>query len=358
MTAAEAIVERKKPFKDWTDFDGVFADLKDYPNSVEYYVKCPVCGQVHGSYKTLRDAHSRKTCERCSIEKTNKIKKQIQQVIWEPEKKVKPLAAIVREADELPVAQPDYGPDPLENQDPWDEINRLLTPNWVEAAKRRLAYHLDEDLDSIEISKYGGDYDEDNPEDTTYFTAEIGSREWMVFKDSDVAQKVAEERVAEDVNNEPGLFTTSFLAQYIDKDQLAQAIGDPYEDYGEDERNLDYNEKLDKMVEENKIDYDDPLFFKKNGDPRIENRARSAQLDAMVEEWIEETKPTVDPWEWLEDVYGRDHAAEEALKMVSVDAEKVAHDVVSSDGWENTLASYDGRSDEIGPENFVICRIN
>lgn len=356
-------MEKKKPFKDWTDFDGIYADLSKYPDEVSYYVKCPVCGQVHGSYKSMKDAHSKKVCGVCNLDQIEKIKKQIHQVVYEPEKKVKPLAAIMQEADEVPpvpvppVPEPD-DVDPTDRLDPWAEMTRMMNPDWVTTALRRIAKHLDVDEDDIEIQSRGGDYNEDNPDATTYFTVDVGSQEWMVFKDADIAHNLAEERVAEDVVNEPGLFSSSFLVGYIDTDELRDAIGDPYEDYGEDERNLDYDEKLDKMVEEDKIEFDDPLFFKKNGEPRVANKARIAQLDAMVEEWIEETKPTIDPWEWLEDNYGKDQAGEEALKLVDVDAKRIAKDVVGNDGWENTLATYDHNSDEIGPENFVICRVN
>jgi hypothetical protein len=368
MTAADIIAERKKPFKPMAGLDGIYADLKHYPDRVDYYVQCPVCRQVHGTYRTMKEAHSKKTCERCSLDQVKKIKKQVQQVIWEPQKKVKPLAAITQEAesDSPPLPEPELpatpvpevpeDDDPFDGQDPWDTVDRLLFPNWVATAMWRLAEHLGCDFDDIEIQDRGGDYSEYNPESTTYFTVDVPGETWMVFKDDSAAHDAAVERVAEDVRNEPGNFSTSFLAGYIDKDELARAIGDPYEDYGDDERSLDYEEQLEKMVEVDKIYSDDPLFFKVNGDPRVKNKARVAQLDAMVEEWIEETKPEFNPWDWLEEMHGKEGAAKAALELVSVDEDRVANDVVGNDGWSNTLATHDGHTEEIGPELFVICR--
>jgi len=367
-----SLLERERPTTDQHSNAGIYADLKLYPDSVEYYAECPGCSHVQGGFKTLADARRNRLCNDCSLEQTEKIKKQIRQVIHEPEKKVKPLADIVKENEEPPVPLPPGNPEPAPEPtapedeeaaldaavaaDPWAAISQILFSSWVQEALYGLSQELDCNLDELEINDTNGDYDENAPDDTTNFVVDYGREQWWVFKDDDTARKIAVDRVAQDVRDEPDMFGADFLANYIDKEKLAQAVGDPYEDYGDEVNNMDYEEQLQKMVEEDEIESDDLVFFKKNGEPRVANKARVAQLNSIVDNWIEKTKPNVDPWEWLEDVYGRD-ARKQALELVDVDDRKVAEDVVSNDGWQNTLASYDHNSTDL-PKGFVACRIN
>ena len=137
------------------------------------------------------------------------------------------------------------------------------------------------------------------------------------------------------------------MRQFIDEDALKRALGDPYSTYGEEERDLDYDELIDKMAEEDRIESDDPVFFKVNGEHRTATKSRVKQLNDTLEDWIKDTKPNFDPWDYLEELFGAEKIAEEALKLVNVNAAELAADVVRSDGWTNTVARYDGRSIEL-----------
>ena len=176
----EPVLE-KAPSKDWLNTNGIYADFKRWPYEVEYYVECPKCHQVHGSYKTLRGAHSQRLCPGCNIKAVDDIKKQVRQVIWEPEKKVRPLAAIVRESelDKLPPAGGLDLPEPpppesdLANtflgREPEDELERLTADqwtfiDWTIPALHDLAAELGYGAEDLEIDAGGaGDYDADNP---------------------------------------------------------------------------------------------------------------------------------------------------------------------------------------------------
>ena len=351
------VTEKKKPSKDWTSVNGLYADLSGWPNEVKYYVECPKCHTVHGGYKTMKEAHSQRLCDLCNLKTLGKIKDQIRQVIAEPEKKVRTLASIVRESefDKLPPAEPTPEPpgdadDAFLGRDPMAEIDRYLFSDWTKVAVRDLVAHLDLSIDDAEINtnKYApGDYDADNSNESTHFEVEISGQTWSIFKDDDTAVAYAEELVRNDVENEPGMFSEELLSRFIDADELKAAIGDPYDDWGDEERGLDYDDLLDKMVEEDQVESDDPVFFKVNGDHRVATKARQKQLEAILDTWIEETKPDFEPWEWLHDVFGKEKAAEEAIKLASPDANELAEYVVSSDGWQNTVARYDGNSIEL-----------
>jgi hypothetical protein len=378
MTALEAIqlvVEKKAP-KGWATAVGVYANLTRWPHEIQYYVKCPKCGKVHGDFKNMREAHAKRLCGGCDLEAIDKLKDQIVQVIDDPEKKVKPMAKIMGEAVELfnpfdePPERPEGVPIPPEDEpslgephDTMGEIDRLLMGNWVDVALRQFADNESHDLTDLEIderwSERHGHFDPSNREQTTIFKVDIGNEEWLFFKDSDEAEKYALEGVKDDLRNEPGIFTQSWLQQFVDKEKLADAIGDPNEDWEEENvGNLDYEELLAKMVEESYIDFDDPIFFKKNGDARVENTARYKRLQAIKDDYVEKEKPAPpDPWQWLEDVYGKEEAGKQAIQLAGIDIDAAAKSAVSTDGWEHFVARHDGNSSSL--ENGAIyCRIN
>ena len=351
MTSQEAIklvVERKAPHKDWVANNGLYANLSHWPNAVEYYVECPKCHKVHGDYATMKEAHDRRLCSDCDVKAINDIKKEVRQVVLEPDKKVRPLASIVGEAEEPPSAG--NADDAFLGRDPADELDRMLFADWTFAARWDLANELNYSIDDVVIDTAdyaAGDYDANDPCDTTFFTIAAGAQKWLLFKDFDTANNYAKKIVRQDLEQEPEIFSADWIRQFIDTEALAQAIGDPYEDHGQEERDLDYEDKLNRMVEENEIESDDPVFFKEDGEPRRANNAREEQLDSILEKWIEETKPEFDPWEYLEDCYGKDDVVKQALELVKIDTEKAAESTVNEDGWEHFVARYDNNSVEL-----------
>lgn len=376
------VTERKKKCKNYASVGGLYADLSGWPDDVSYYAKCPVCGDIHGSYKEMRQAHANRHCPACNLKQIKKIKDQIQQVIYQPEKKVKPLSAIVNEAEELPapvppeqpvppVPQPELQvPEPPEDDDPLDgvdamaEINRFLRGNWVQIAQRRLAQYLDcpiEDLVLDEEHSDDGHYDPDDPEraDWVYFSEGGGDRspQYQVFKTHDIAEGEALKRVRNDLEESPEMFSQDWLRGFIDDDKLKEGIGDPYEDHGDDVREMDYEERLQRMVDEDEIESDDQVFFKINGDPRVRTAAREQQLDAAVDRWVDSSKPDFDPWDYLEDIYPKDEVIKEALRIAGFDIEKAAKDAVDTDGWAHFMSSYDNESIELpGEEDYYAIR--
>lgn len=364
MKASEAIrlvVERKKPSPEWTNTDGIYADLSKWPDEVFYYVQCPKCKQVHGHFKTMIEAHRNRHCDHCSAKNVDKIKDEIFKVLWEPDKKVKPIAQLVGEAENAPLPPelpPQGDPDP-DDIDPKADTMRLLAGNWVVRAVRQLESIIHDNLEiDSDRDWYGADYDPDNPDDaTTVYVKTLGdTEEYLIFKDEDVARAAAIADLKNSYESEPEIYTNDFTMEFIDKDKLAQAIGDPNEDWGDEERNLDYEEKLDRMVEEDRIESDDPIFFKRDGDKRTQNRDRERQLDEIVDKWAEDTKPEIDPMQWLEDVYGKEEAKKEALKLAGIDVDKWAEAAIDADGWPHQIARYDGHSIQL--KDGVAARIN
>lgn len=369
LAAIQLVVEKATP-EGWANAHGIYADLSRWPAEIEYYVKCPVCGLVHGNYKTMREAHGRKLCDTCNLASINKLKKEIVKVVDDPEHKPRAMAKIVGEAlgdefDPFDAPADEISSTPLPPEDaPADtknEIERLLLGNWVDIALREFSHDQNYALTDIEIdedwSERHGNYDPQNLGDTEKFKINVDGTEWLIFKDSDVAETYALEIVRSDLETQPELFAQDWLREFVNDDKLKEAIGDPY-DYWEDEvRELDYEELLEKMVDEGYVENDDAMFFKLNGEPRIETSKRAAALNAHMEDYIEKEKPEIDPWEWLEDVYGKEKAGAEAIKMVGIDVDAAAKSAVNTDGWPHFVNHYDGNSHDL-ENGAAYCRIN
>lgn len=364
MNAKEAIqlvVEARTP-DGWATTRGVYANYSNWPNEVEFYVKCPKCGLVHGNFKTLRDAELKKLCDTCNVEAINAIKDQVQDVIHDPLHKPKSMAKIVHEAefdpfDEPPEAEGVQEPDPDDPDLGADatkaQIMHLLLNNWVDIALRDLADAESVPLADIEIdtrwSEREGNYDSANPGDATALEVHLNGEEFYLFRDYDAAEEYAIKTVKNDLESEPETYATGdWIKDFIDEDRLRQAIGDPNEGWDDEVRGLYYEDLLDKMVEEDMIEADDLVFFKRNGDKRIETKKRAALLDEYLEKYIETHAPEArDPWDYMEEMYSKDEILKEAIKLAGFDADAAAKFVVNSDGPANTLARYDHNDREL-----------
>lgn len=370
-TAIQLVVEGRTP-NGWATTHGIYANLSKWPAEVEYYVKCPVCGLIHGSYKSMKEAHSKKLCDLCNVEAINKLKDEVQKVVTDPEHKPKSMAKIVGEAEEFnpfdtPLEKDDLAEPPEEHPDDVVDIagnvDRMLLGNWVAVALREMADDLDVALNDLVIdshwSERSGNYDPDDSShtDTTALKLDVNGQEWLLFKNDDEAVKYALEIVSNDLNDSPEIFTQSWLRDFVDTEKLRDAIGDPYEDWSNDVENMDYDELLDKMVEEGYTDEGEGLFFKLNGEHRVQNPVRYKALRAIKDDYIEKEKPTWEPWEWLEDVYGKEDAIKEGIRMAGIDIAEAAKSAVSTDGWPHFVARYDGHSHEV-ENGAVYCRIN
>lgn len=377
MNARETIqlvVEGKAP-EGWATTRGVYANLSRYPQEIQYYVKCPKCGLVHGDFKSMKDAQAKRLCDVCNLDAINKLKDEIQDVIHDPEHKPKEMAKLVGEAVDpfdpfdtppegqstVPVPSED---DPDAPTDTKGEIDRLLMGNWVDVALRQFADDESHALSDLEIDEHwserSGNFDRDNLNDATAIKVDIAGSdvEFLIFKDENVAEEYALELVKNDLNDQPEIFTQDWLRQFVDEEKLKAAIGDPYEDWDEEVNNMDYDDLLDKMVEEGYVEADDSEFFDGDGDHRKETKKRLAALHTIRDNYIEREKPEPpDPWDWLEDIYGKEEAQKQAIEMAGIDIDAAAKSAVSSDGWPHFVARYDGHSHTL-ENGAVYCRIN
>jgi hypothetical protein len=358
--AIQAICEGKSA-EGWSGSLGVYADHSNWPHEVKWYVRCPKCGGVHGTFTSMREAHAKKLCPGCDYDSVNALKDEVQKVLHDPQAKIKPMAKLVGEAEELPlppepdpVPEPDFEAEP--NLDAREEVIRMLAGNWVDVALIEFAANENIDTSEIEIeSRHFGDYDADDKDSTTRFEFEVAGQTYKMFKDEDVAEEFALELVTNDLEHEPDVFNQEWLSGFIDEDSLRNAIGDPYEDWDDEVNSLDYDELLTFLYDNNYVDSNDP-FYDADGEPLPETPELAALLDSKKQDYIDNEKPTVDPWAWMRDVYGRD-AMREALRIAQIDIKAAAESAVRTDGWAHFVAHYD-HDYTVCDNGAVYCRIN
>lgn len=334
MTALEVIHdlhEKKRPAPNWTDTKGVYADLSAYPD-VEYYVKCPKCGQVHGSYKTMREAHGKRLCDLCNVEAINKIKKMVKEVDA-PKNRGKPgkgLSKVFNEADET-LPEP-----PGDDFDPREYL--LATPpgDWIQASLLELGEREDTQFNVAPRSRAFLD----DPDGTVHVDIEgDDGTEWALWKTEDEASASIANDVEERLRDEPESFNQDWLQNFVNMDRLKDYLS-------EEARNIEWltdqneQEQVDYLIKQGFLNeedfYNDFNEFMSNED----------LLDAGREAYREKKVADFDPMEWFRDVYG-DEAMKYAVEAVGIDYVAAAADAIATDGWIHFANSYDGNYTEL-----------
>lgn len=335
--SARTLLERKKPLPNWADTTGIYADLSDYPRRVSYYVTCPKCHQTHGDFKDMREAHAKRVCPNCEIDAINKLKDYIAHVD-DPDQRGKPpksTTQMFHEAEEPPAPPPaeDF---PEDNFDPMEMIH-ALADNWITQAITQL-----EAEQNVTLTPRDGEIPDAAETDKLELEGDDGT-EWTVYKDESIAEAEALERVRDDLQSQPEVFTQTWLEQYIDLDRLKDycLMDRDWRDefvnsYGDEEEQIDY------LIEQGLLEADD--FITPTGRRRKLSPKRERMLEQAIEAWGERQAESFDPMEYMRDIYGAEKAGAEAIKAVGFNLDEAAKGAVNTDGWQHFMATYDGNS--------------
>ena len=210
-----------------------------------------------------------------------------------------------------------------------------------------------------------------------------GMSEWAVYSDHDEAEDAAIEYVTQMLEDEPELFTQSWLAPYISVDDAhtiaheeadaywedlsdeevlemadgAQAAWDAYDyKYDEAQERIEEIEKEVWNLSEPGSDEEAVLHEEVNDLEAQQGRWQDEQAMVIEKfreegkyEYGEEVKDRIekDPLGWLEDM---GYTPEEALKLrfVSIDVDTAATDAINTDGVPHFLSNYDGDEVDLG----------
>lgn len=174
------------------------------------------------------------------------------------------------------------------------------------------------------------------------YRVEWGRQEYVVVEDHDQMRELALEVVKQDLEQEPEIFTQSWLEDFVDKDRLRR-------DLHSDVFNMTY-EDLEEMDEDELVQ----LAQDYGVDQPTEESEFEWDIDELAGKITKEKLR--DPMQYLKDIYG-DEAAQKAIEIAGIDIDAAAEDAVDTDGAEHFLSRYDGNYYET-KSGFVYWREN
>lgn len=224
--------------------------------------------------------------------------------------------------------------------------------------KKMLKVEFDSKIDSFREEENG------------VYNIELESgEEFYLFKDNDTAERKAEDRVREDLENEPELFTQSWLQNYYSMSDTDRRIlaGDLTDSYASDIRSEDDGLRL-ADESGNKDEYDE---IQEQID-ESEDDEKTSELETKKEELLDKAETELqekqyddvyesldDPYNYLVEEQGM-YSAEDFYKasFMSLDVEDAVSGAISEDGWQHFIATYDGNSLEVPESDLILARTN
>ena len=250
--------------------------------------KCPRCREIHGPFVSASDARNGKLCPSCVLKEFEDGRSDLRKVVREDLEDIEHDAAsaledrpwIVRAIEELI----EYVDDSLSVEDVDKAYDGLHTTR------------------NSEIDMFDSDDIREKSDSTDTVTVEFNnsSRVYTIFRSYEAAEIAARDHVRSMLDDEPTLFSPSFLSDFVNWKRVASNI------------NMD------------RQDDDDPEY--------------------------DET--TVQ--DYLRDVYGDDEFIEQAIRIGGFDRNKAADYAVRSDGVGHFLSSYDGALQETRNFYYVV----
>jgi len=217
--------------------------------------------------------------------------------------------------------------------------------DWMEEG---LAYLIEEtgftDLEITIVSDNGNE-----------FIANDNNVEYRVFKTEDDAQVEAEERVLDDLKENPEYFNRNWLMNYIDGRGFETVLFEINYQYVLDIK-LDTggnyeNDLIEQLVLNGLMDEDD---------------ARSSEAEELAEERIEDLANLLtenqldegnDGLDYIIDNFGEEEAFRMIVENNSIDMDSATKNAVYVDGIAHFLSSYDGETLYL-PNEYVAYRVN
>lgn len=158
-------------------------------------------------------------------------------------------------------------------------------------------------------------------------------KEYKMFEDEDSAEAFAVERVKDDIEEQPEIFTRDWLMGFVDEEGLRNSLEDgevqsnqEYVDEIEDEADDEHGNRLKaELIQRDIIGEDD----------EVTDEAKQEMVEQMTSEGLK------DPMEYLID-QGYEGETLMNFLMPHIDVDEASQDAVDTDGIPHFLAGYDG----------------
>lgn len=250
----------------------------------------------------------------------------------------------MRRAQAQPTA---YVPPPVRTQDchEWEDWEDLEAWQRIAAVEMQQAEDMEFKL---------GDYD------LRHMDLITRNFEFVVYEDIDAAQQAARECVEADLDDDPSNFEQSWLERFINTDRLKDLLHSDVKDSNRsmyDDEWRDYETKRDELIERTDLNSDD--FYDEDGNALEITPDLESKIDSAYEDFLEEITDSQleDPMSYMRDMYGRQDAPKEAIRIAGLNSYAAAENAVNADGWAHFLAHYDHESREL-PSGAVYGRVN
>lgn len=208
----------------------------------------------------------------------------------------------------------------------------------------------------VEVDEVGEPYGDSRA--VNMVTMSDGS-EWLVYDDYDEMKFDAEDRVREDLQNEPEIFSQDWLESYMTVSETdARLFGNDFGDMMVEDRDLD---ELKEMANQYDIDYDDPDDIE-DDDKReeAEEKLKDKLIDEVSSARSDEVEKTIlrDGLKSFvcddEGLCSEDEFQDQYGNYLNIDYEEASKDAVSEDGIGHFLSSYDGEVHETKGNEYLI----
>lgn len=150
----------------------------------------------------------------------------------------------------------------------------------------------------------------------------IDGTEYNIIKDEDEAEKIATAHVTQDLEEEPSLFTQSWLQSFVSITDTDKSIMVSEEEYN-------VREMVEEQAEDEEFESDEE---------------KNEWVEKRVEESLEEFEKALDdPINYFVEEQGM-YSTEDLMKQnwINIDINAAAEDAVSLDGWAHFISLYDG----------------
>ena len=176
----------------------------------------------------------------------------------------------------------------------------------------------------------------------------VGSKMWGVAPSYESAEAMALQQVRQDLEDEPGMFTQSWLMQHVDEKRLADFLHsnvfDSAYDRLWDEKEQNVEDAIDEL---DRWDFDTESAY--GTDDELDEKAATDLVEALIDDYADKVAKDQlsDPMSYLEDIYGREDAMKQIIKWNMIDTDDAAESAVDEDGAAHFIARYDGNINEL-----------